>query len=105
MCIQIVQDQHNFLSVRVKDTDKLAEHLCKILLRPMGAHRYMPPATQRLKAHEQATHPLPLILVVKAFQPARLKRDEHARFADQLFAGFIEAYLWVAGIIRARVDV
>src|SRR5215469_13964621 len=103
MRIQIVHDEDNFLSVWIVDIGEIPQHLGQVVFGTMDTHRHMLPAAQRLKAHEEATDTLPLILVVIALHLAGFRPDGHPCFAHQLLAGLIQAHLGSFWVIRTLV--
>src|SRR5260370_8355875 len=65
----------------------------------------MTPACKWLKTHEETAHALSRVFVIVSLDLPRLRRNGHPRFAHQLLTGFIEAHLWIPGIIGTDVDI
>jgi len=67
--VEVVQDQHNLLGLRLLHIDQFLDHRRKGHRRPPRRHLDLPVACQRLAHHKQIGRALPLVLLIDPRRP------------------------------------
>lgn len=66
MCVEIIPDQHNLLSLCILFIDQLLEQMGEVYGDPLLGHLYPPIPGQWLEHHEQVRGALPFIFIIDA---------------------------------------
>ena len=88
---EVVQDDANAFGRRVVRVDKVAHALGEVAARSPIGHLCMAPRPMGVDEHEDVRRAVADVLVVETCRPPGLRRYGHARLADQLPWGLVEA--------------
>src|SRR4030067_482583 len=104
MGVQIVRCDHDFISLWIDIIRKLLHGERPIFARALVGNFDIPFSGQSLEKHEQVSYSFPFVLIIYPLWLAWLSRNRFQQVCQQLFAGFIHAYLRSLRIIRSGIQ-
>src|SRR5215218_1871497 len=104
MGVEVVQNQHDLLGLRVVDVDQLLYAMRPVELRPPLGDADVPPADQGLANDEEVGRPLTLVLIVVTGGPPRGEGEGLPHLAHELLALLVQAHLRETLVVGAGVD-
>src|ERR1700751_3600445 len=102
--IEIVLDQHDFLSIREVGVRQLLENIGVIDGRVAIRDFHMPPALQRSEHNEEIGPAVTLVFVIITRRLSWLHPDRGARFFYKLLGRLVNTNQRIVGIVRSMID-
>ncbi len=103
VCVEVVADQDHLRGLRTVHVHQVAQDCGEVPLGAPGCDLDRAPTLLGCGQHKQVAGPVP-VLVVVADRLAGCRRLRHARFRDQLLAGFVHADHRAAVVRGTPVD-
>ena len=104
MSIQIIHHQDNFFSIRITLVQHVFDIFCPVNLGSSFSYGDISYTGKRLNIKKYLCHAISHIFIIHEYRMPGSRRNRRRNLADQLLAGFVQAYHWTPGIIWPMID-